>query len=80
VAAHTQALALQVHETLFLRDFSRVDFILDDQNVPWCLEANALPGLTRFSLLPKAGEAAGIPFAELCERIVRVALKRLSRR
>jgi D-alanine-D-alanine ligase len=80
VAAHTQALALQVHETLFLRDFSRVDFILDDQNVPWCLEANALPGLTRFSLLPKAGEAAGIPFAELCERIVRVALERLSRR
>jgi len=79
LALQVQTLALQVHRILFLRDFSRVDFIVDEAGVPWCLEANALPGLTRYSLLPRAGEAAGIPFAELCDRIVRVALRRLSR-
>jgi D-alanine-D-alanine ligase len=78
LAGQVQSLALEVHRILFLRDFSRVDFILDEVGVPWCLEANALPGLTRYSLLPKAGEAAGIPFAELCDRIVRVALRRLA--
>jgi AcrR family transcriptional regulator len=61
---------------LFLRDFSRVDFLLDEEGTPWCLEANALPGLTANSLLPKAARAAGIPFPELCDRIVRLALER----
>jgi len=77
VAARVQELALQVHRTLFLRDFSRVDFILDEAGTPWCLEANALPGLTEFSLLPRAGRAAGMSFPELCDRIVRVALARV---
>jgi len=69
-------LALRVHRCLFLGDFSRVDFMLDEQGEPWCLEANALPGLTAQSLLPRAGAASGIQFPELCERIVRVALER----
>ena len=79
VSRAVRGLALRVHRMLFLRDFSRVDFILDDAGVPWCLEANALPGLTEHSLLPKAGAAAGIPFPELCERICRIALERMGR-
>jgi D-alanine-D-alanine ligase len=71
-----QKLAFKVHRCLFLGDFSRVDFLLDEDGEPWCLEANALPGLTAQSLLPKAAAAAGIPFPELCERIVRVARAR----
>jgi D-alanine-D-alanine ligase len=77
-AERLQLLAMRVHETLFLRDFSRVDFILDGEGNPWCLEANALPGMTPQSLLPKAAAAAGITFPELCERIVEVALRRIS--
>ena len=78
-ASRLQALALEAHRVLFLRDFSRVDFVLDGEGRPWCLEANALPGLTANSLLPRAAAAAGIPFAELCERIVRLALERHER-
>ena len=78
LSAHLQDLALKVHRCLFLRDFSRVDFILDESGQPWCLEANALPGLTAQSLLPRAASAAGISFPELCERIVRMALGRSS--
>lgn len=67
-----QRMALEVHRTLRLRHFSRVDFMLDASGTPYCLEANALPGLTANSLLPKAARAAGIDFPELCDRICRL--------
>jgi D-alanine-D-alanine ligase len=76
LAETLQALALRTHGALRLRDFSRVDFIVDDEGRPWCLEANALPGLTSNSLLPKAASAAGISFEELCDRIVGLARRR----
>ena len=78
VSEELRALALRVHRALRLRDFSRVDFIVDAQGRPWCLEANALPGMTANSLLPKAARAAGISFPELCDRIARLALERRS--
>lgn len=71
-----RALALEVHRTLRLRDFSRVDFIVDDAGEIWCLEANALPGMTANSLLPKAARAAGVAFPDLCDRIARLARER----
>ena len=70
--------ALEVHRLLRLRDFSRVDFMVDDAGEAWCLEANALPGMTGNSLVPKAAEAAGISLPDLCDRIVRMAEKRVS--
>ena len=75
-AARVQELALLAHSALGLRDFSRVDFILDREGSPWCLEANALPGLTANSLLPKAALAMGTSFPELCHRIAEMALRR----
>ena len=72
LAQTLQTIALQVHHTLRLQHFSRVDFMVDERGRAWCLEANALPGLTSNSLLPKAAGAAGIDFPELCERICRL--------
>ncbi|MDX1568698.1 MAG: D-alanine--D-alanine ligase, partial [Longimicrobiales bacterium] len=57
LAARLQELALRTHRVLRMRDFSRVDFMVDDEGRPWCLEANALPGMTSNSLLPKAAKA-----------------------
>lgn len=71
-----RALALEVHRALRLRDYSRVDFIVDAAGDPWCLEANALPGMTANSLLPKGASAAGVAFPGLCDRIVRLASER----
>jgi D-alanine-D-alanine ligase len=78
VARTIEGLAERVFDTLFLRDFARVDFLLDSTGGVWCLEANALPGMTANSLVPRAAAAAGIAFPELCERIVRLALARQS--
>lgn len=58
---------------LRLRGYGRFDFILDEDDVPWCLEANTLPGMTPTSLLPRAAAAAGIPYDELCERMIMMA-------
>lgn len=69
VAAMLQSTALEVHRLLRMEHFSRVDFMMDEAGRAWCLEANALPGLTGNSLLPKAARAAGIEFPALCERI-----------
>jgi D-alanine-D-alanine ligase len=75
-ARRLQRLAAQVHEVLRLRDYSRVDFMVEETGDVWCLEANTLPGMTANSLLPKAARAAGVSFPELCDRIATLALER----
>lgn len=62
--------ALVVHSTLRLGFYSRIDFILDDNDDAYCLEANTLPGMTPTSLLPQEALAAGISYNELCDIIV----------
>ena len=72
-ARQLQELALAAHRALKLGGYSRVDFRLTAEGDIFCLEANTLPGMTGTSLLPQAARAAGIEFAELCERICRLA-------
>jgi len=57
--------ALKVAEILRLGSYCRIDFILSD-GVPYCLEANTLPGMTPLSLLPREAAAIGIPYDDLC--------------
>ncbi len=71
-----QQLAQAAHRALGLRDFSRVDFRLGADDVPYCLEANTLPGLTRTSLLPQSAAAVGISFDDLCDGICQLVLAR----
>ncbi|GMR13670.1 MAG: D-alanine--D-alanine ligase [Gemmatimonadota bacterium] len=72
-AQELQRLSLEVHRALHLRHYSRIDFMLDGAGSPWILEANALPGLTGASLLPKAARAAGLSFPEFCDSLVQLA-------
>jgi D-alanine-D-alanine ligase len=63
-------------EELGCAGMARVDFIVDAGGTPWVLEVNTVPGLTELSLLPDAARAAGIPFDELCQRLVDHAVVR----
>lgn len=65
---------IRAHRALKLRGYSRTDFRVSDSGQIYCLETNTLPGMTATSLMPQSAAAAGIPFAELCERICRLAL------
>ena len=56
------------------RGLARVDLRVDEQSRPWVLEVNTIPGLTNHSLIPKAGQRAGLEFDELCNQVVRTAI------
>ena len=71
-----QHIAVKAHRALGLSVYSRTDFILDENNRIYCLEVNALPGLTDTSLFPQEAKAADIEFDNLCEMIVKLSLKK----
>jgi len=56
------------------KDYGRVDFRVDKNNKPYCLEVNTLPGMTTHSLVPKMAKAAGIEFDQLIDMIIDSAL------
>lgn len=54
----------------------RVDFILDELQIPWALEINTIPGLQRDSNLPVAARLAGIEYADILVLLLADALHR----
>ncbi|MBP7875631.1 D-alanine--D-alanine ligase [Candidatus Woesebacteria bacterium] len=74
LASQLQAIALQVYRAVGATGFARVDFIVDEKDMPVVLEINTIPGLTPVSLLPIAAKAAGLSFAELIQEIALDAL------
>jgi D-alanine-D-alanine ligase len=71
IRASVSRAALACFDALGCRDFARVDFILADDDTPYALEVNAIPGFTSHSLLPKAAAKIGLPMKDLCAQIVR---------
>ena len=71
-----QAAALAAFQSVNGRDYGRVDIMVRPNGEPIVLEVNTLPGMTETSLLPKAAAAAGISYAELCQRMIDLALAR----
>jgi D-alanine-D-alanine ligase len=77
--ALVQTVAAQTFQTLQQRDVSRADILVDRAGQPWVVDVNVSPGMTETSLLPMAAQAAGIGLADLCERVVQLALARAER-
>jgi D-alanine-D-alanine ligase len=71
-----QAAALGAFRAVGGRDYARVDVMVRPDGSPVVLEVNTLPGMTETSLLPKAAAAAGLNYAQLCQRLVELALRR----
>jgi len=71
-----QAAALNAFKAVGGRDYARVDVMVRPDGSPVVLEVNTLPGMTETSLLPKAAAVAGLNYAELCQRMVDLALRR----
>ena len=74
--ARIQAAGLGAFNAVGGRDYARVDVMVRLDGTPVVLEVNTLPGMTETSLLPKAAAAAGIGYAELCQRMIELALRR----
>src|SRR5437016_4780203 len=71
-----QTLAVAAFRTLELLGMARVDFFLEKKGGKLYLnEVNTIPGFTSISMYPKLWEATGIPFRELIDRLITLALE-----
>jgi len=68
-----QYLSLKAHRVLGCCHFSRIDLMLDNDENPFILEVNTIPGFTETSLFPKAAAYEGISFSQLCIRLLEMA-------
>ncbi len=73
ITRRVQEISEQVFRVLRLKKYARMDFMLDEQDNPYCLEANTLPGMTPVSLIPQEAAAVGIGYDQLCQKIIDMA-------
>ena len=71
---YIQELAEKVFAALRLKNYARMDFMMDKEGKFYCLEANTLPGMTPTSLLPQEAAAMGVDFDSLCEKMMMQAI------
>lgn len=68
--------AVKAYNALGICTYARMDFMMDEDENIYCLEANTLPGMTPTSLIPQEAAAIGKSFPELCDWIIEVSLKK----
>lgn len=71
-----QHYAEEVAKVIGLDTYSRIDFLLNEKNEMFCLEANTLPGMTPTSLLPQEANVVGMNFNQLCEKLIEISLQK----
>lgn len=67
--------ALAAHRALGLSDYSRADFIVQENGGIMLLEVNTLPGMTATSLLPQEAAVVGLTFEQLIDRLIRLGFR-----
>jgi D-alanine-D-alanine ligase len=74
--ARVQELACEVFRLAGCAGLARVDFFVEDGGRVLVNELNTMPGFTSTSVYAKLWEASGLPYAELLDRLVGLALER----
>ena len=67
--------AIRIYEAMGCRGLSRVDFFVKSDGEVVFNEINAIPGFTSISMYPKLFEASGIPYGELLDDLIALALE-----
>jgi D-alanine-D-alanine ligase len=70
-----QRMAVTAFRAIGCEGMARVDFFLRGDEL-WVNEINTIPGFTQISMYPKLWEASGLPYAELIERLLDLAVER----
>lgn len=76
ISEKIQRSAEAAFEALHIKTYARIDFLLNDKNEEFCLEANTIPGMTPTSLIPQEAQVIGIDFPSLCEKIIEISQKK----
>jgi D-alanine-D-alanine ligase len=79
--ADIRRLAVECYRAVECEGMARVDFLLEASTGKLYInEINTIPGFTSISMYPKMWEHSGIPFAELIDRLINLALERHQRK
>ncbi|MEX0991419.1 MAG: D-alanine--D-alanine ligase family protein [Actinomycetota bacterium] len=79
VVDDVQRMAVRAFQAIDCAGMARVDFFLGNGGELWVNELNTIPGFTSISMYPKLWEASGVPYAELLERLIDLAVDRSER-
>jgi D-alanine-D-alanine ligase len=79
--AELRRLAVAAFKAIDGAGMARVDFLADrDASGIWINELNTIPGFTSISMYPKLWEASGLSYAQLCDRLIALAIERHAER
>jgi D-alanine-D-alanine ligase len=77
LTAEIRRLAVACYQAAECEGMARVDFLLESANGRLYInEINTIPGFTSISMYPKMWEATGVPYSELIDRLIALALER----
>jgi len=81
MADKVRTLAVAAYKAIDCAGMARVDFFIDkNTNEVLLNEINTIPGFTSISMYPKLWEASGLPYAQLVDRLIELALERKAER
>lgn len=79
VAKSVQEIAVKTFKVLCCEGMARVDFFLGKDGKIFVNEINTIPGFTAISMYPKLWEASGMPYGELVDRLIELAIGRFKK-
>ncbi|MBP2079548.1 D-alanine-D-alanine ligase [Oceanobacillus polygoni] len=79
VTKQIQEVAIKAFKALNCEGMARVDVFLTKNNEIIINEINTIPGFTKISMYPKLWELSGIPYSQLIDELINLALERHQR-
>jgi len=77
VSQEVQQIALLAFKAVDAAGMARVDFFVSKkENKIYLSEINTIPGFTSVSMYPRLWEASGIPYSDLIDQLIQLALER----
>lgn len=76
IASQIQQMSLEAFAAVDAAGLARVDFFYTESGEVLINEINTIPGFTATSMYPMMWEKSGIPFPELVDRLIQLALER----
>ncbi len=73
-AERVRETAVRIYQALGCRGLARVDFFVQEDGTVVFNEINTIPGFTSISMYPKLFEASGIPYGELIDQLISLAM------
>ncbi len=76
VTRRVQELAIETFKVLCCQGMARVDVFVTPDDSVLVNEINTIPGFTRISMYPKLWEASGVPYGDLVDHLIQLAIER----